>query len=66
MIKGRISSSQIPMRDEDVARCQRVFEQVCEALHLRSDDARDELAAQIIHLYQSGIRDEETLKRLVI
>lgn len=43
MIKERIFSSQTPM-DDDVAKCQRVFDQVCEAKHITSDEARDELA----------------------
>ncbi|NLS08340.1 hypothetical protein HGP14_34750 [Rhizobium sp. P32RR-XVIII] len=65
MIQTRISSDQIPMQDEDVAMCQRVFDQVCEAKHVTSGEARDELATQIIHFYQHGVRDEDILRRLM-
>jgi hypothetical protein len=66
MIKERIFSSQTPMDNDDVERCQRVFDQVCQAKHVTSDEAREELAAKIIYFYQHGVTDEDALKRLVI
>jgi hypothetical protein len=65
MIRERIFSSQIPMQNDDVETCQRVFDQVCAAKHITSDEAREELATQIIHFYQHGVTDEDSLKRLV-
>jgi hypothetical protein len=65
MIRERIFSNQMPMQNDDVEICQRVFDQVCEAKHVTSVEARDDLATQIIHFYQHGVRDEDSLKRLV-
>lgn len=51
------------MQNEDVQICQRVFHQICEAKHVASAEARNELATKIIYFYQHGVTDEESLNR---
>jgi hypothetical protein len=63
MNQERIFASQIPMQNEDVQICQRVFHQICEAKHVASAEARNELATKIIYFYQHGVTDEESLNR---
>lgn len=66
MFQVRISASEKPMQEADVAICQRVFDRVCAAKRITSDYDRDHLAIQIIHLYQDGTTDEDSLSHLVI
>ncbi len=58
MIRDKMSASQTPMQEEDVALCQRVFEHICMARHIASNDEREELAIQILHFYQHGVKDQ--------
>jgi hypothetical protein len=66
MIRERIFSSQIPMQNEDVEICQSVFDEVCRSEHITADEACAELATQIIHFFQHGVTDRNSLKRLFI
>ena len=66
MIRERLFSSQIPMDNDDVEKCQHVFDEICAAKPIVSDEARADLALRIIHFYQHGVRDEDSLKRLLL
>ena len=66
MIKDRIASRHIPMQREDVEICQRVFYHVCAQRHIRRHDERQELATSIIRLFKQGVKNENSLKRLLM
>jgi len=46
--------------------CERVFFDTCIKRGIPTEEHREELASSIIHAYQHGVRDEETLRRLFI
>jgi len=64
MIRAKIRQDQVPMQDDDVALCERVFYGLCAKRGIDTEDQREELASSIIHAYQHGVRDEGTLMRL--
>jgi hypothetical protein len=66
MIRDKVSASQIPMQNDDVEICQRVFDQICAERSIETDIGREKLAMQIIHFYQHGVKDENSLKRLLV
>ncbi|MBB3656827.1 hypothetical protein FHX15_002055 [Rhizobium sp. BK650] len=66
MIREKMSASQTPMQEEDVAVCQRVYDHICEARHISTDSEREELAIQILHFYQHGVKDQGSLERLLL
>jgi hypothetical protein len=58
-------SSKINMSPEDAALCQRVFDHVCAARHITGGIEQDEIADTLVRSFQHGVKDEESLKRLV-
>ncbi|MFC5757213.1 MULTISPECIES: hypothetical protein [unclassified Rhizobium] len=66
MIREKMSAGQTPMQEEDVALCQRVYEHICTARHIATDGEREELAIQILHFYQHGVKDQGSLERLLL
>ncbi|WP_337267433.1 hypothetical protein [Oryzifoliimicrobium ureilyticus] len=66
MIRGKLSASDLPLYDNDVALCQKVFYHVCAAKKIKTREAREELARQIISLYQTGVTQEATLMRTLM
>ena len=59
------SHAQAPLLDEDIALCQRVFTHVCRRHQIANELDREELASSIIYYYQTGVRSEGTLIRLL-
>jgi hypothetical protein len=66
MIRDKLSASHSPMQEDDVALCQRVYEHICMARHIATDGEREELAIQILHFYQHGVKDQGSLERLLL
>ncbi len=66
MIRDKMSASQTPMQEDDVALCQRVYEHICMARHISTPDEQEELAIQILHFYQHGVKDQGSLERLLM
>ena len=60
----RTSEIHAPMQDEEIALCQRIFDEICLEQNITDDEARDKLAANIVYFYQHGVRDESALKRM--
>jgi len=54
------------MQEEDVALCQSVYDHICAARHIATDGEREELAIQILHFYQHGVKDQGSLERLLL
>ena len=44
----RTSEIHAPMQDEEIALCQRIFDEICLEQNITDDEARDKLAANII------------------
>ena len=59
-----IEASTLSPRDLTV--CRRVFDHVCGMQQISSDMQREELAKRIILAYRSGLRDEDSLIKLLI
>lgn len=66
MIREKMSASQTPMLEEDIALCQSVYDHICETRHVVSASEREELAIQILHFYQHGVKDRGSLERLLL
>ena len=66
MIRDKMSASHSPMQEDDVALCQRVYEHICMARHIATYGEREELAIQILHFYQHGVKDQGSLERLLL
>ncbi|MBB3391606.1 hypothetical protein FHT82_004384 [Rhizobium sp. BK275] len=66
MIREKMSASQTPMQEEDVAICQNVYDHICVARHISTAREREELAIQILHFYQHGVKDQGSLERLLL
>lgn len=64
MIRSIVAASEIPLNHEDVEICHRVFNRICVERRIEDDLDRQDLAANIIHNYQHGVRDEDSLLRL--
>jgi hypothetical protein len=62
----RISRIYAPLQDEEVALCQRIFDEICQQQSITDDEARDKLAANIVYFYQHGVKDESALKRMFL
>lgn len=66
MIRSQITEAQTALNDEEVALCQRVFDHIVSVQQIKTDAEREDLAAQVIHSFQHGVKDEEALMRLLI
>ncbi|QWW69854.1 hypothetical protein [Rhizobium sp. WYJ-E13] len=66
MIREKMSASQTPLQEEDVALCQSVYDHICEARQISTAREREELAIQILHFYQHGVKDRGSLERLLL
>lgn len=64
MIRGLVLASEIPLQNDDIEICQRVFDQICVEKGIKDDERCEELAASIIDFYQHGVKNEASLKRL--
>ncbi|MBB5573929.1 MULTISPECIES: hypothetical protein [Rhizobium] len=64
MIRGLVLASKIPLQNDDIEICQRVFDQICVEKGIKDDERCEELAASIIDFYQHGVKNEASLKRL--
>jgi hypothetical protein len=66
MIREMIAASDVPMPNDHVEICQRVFYHVCAKRGFRTDDKRRELATSNIHLHEQGVTAENSLMRLLL
>jgi hypothetical protein len=66
MIRNVAAASYMPLVNEDVAVCQRVFYHVCADQRIKDRNGREKLARSIIDRYQRGVQDEVSLRRLFI
>ncbi|MBB4568041.1 hypothetical protein [Rhizobium leucaenae] len=64
MIRSMVSAGEIPLQNDDIEICQRVFDQICVEKGIKDEDRCEELAASIIEFYQHGVKNEASLKRL--
>jgi hypothetical protein len=66
MIRNLAAASDIPLLNDGLALCQRVFYHVCADLRIKDRPGREKLALSILAQYQLGVRNENILKRLFI
>jgi hypothetical protein len=66
MIRNVAAASEMPLVNEDVSLCQRVFYHVCADRRIKDRPGRESLARSIIDFYQHGVKDEGSLRRLFI
>ena len=66
MIRRKLSETHQRMAPEDIALCQRVYDHVCAARQISLDWHREELADRILQAFRHGVKDEDTLTRLVL
>ncbi|MBY3090203.1 hypothetical protein GFL54_34875 [Rhizobium laguerreae] len=59
------SPAHAPLHEEDIVVCERVFAHVCRQHQIANELDREELASSIIYYYQTGVRSEGTLIRLL-
>ena len=64
MIRSLVAAGEMPLQNEDIEICQRVFDQLCAEKGIKDRDRCEELAASIIDFYQHGVKNEASLKRL--
>ncbi|MDM9625478.1 hypothetical protein QTL95_06205 [Rhizobium sp. S152] len=65
MIRKLVAAVKVPLQNDDIALCERVFETLA-AQHGMSEDEREQLASSILHFYQDGVKDERSLTRLLM
>ncbi|SCB58545.1 hypothetical protein GA0061105_10512 [Rhizobium aethiopicum] len=66
MILSQVFQTQTTLNDDEVALCQRVFDHVALVKKITADAERQDLASRIIQSYQHGVKDEDSLLRLLI
>ncbi|ARO34203.1 hypothetical protein NXC14_PC00669 (plasmid) [Rhizobium sp. NXC14] len=66
MIPSQVFQTQSVLNEAEVALCQRVFDHVVSVKQITSDPQRQDLACRIIQSYQHGVKDEDSLLRLII
>ncbi|OWV87373.1 hypothetical protein ATY75_03435 [Rhizobium sp. N122] len=66
MIPSQIAQAQNVLNDAEVALCQRVYDHVVSVKQINADAEREDLACRIIQSFQHGVKDEQTLLRLLI
>lgn len=65
MTRDHFSAREMPLQNDDVEICKRIFDRICTTHHITSDAERDQLASQIIYFYQHGVTNEQSLERLI-
>ncbi|MEK1896055.1 MAG: hypothetical protein AAAB20_22740 [Rhizobium sp.] len=65
MIRSLIAATKAPLQDDDVALCERVFHRLTGQRPM-SNGEREQLASAILHFYQDGVRNEQSLTRLLM
>ncbi|OWV65506.1 hypothetical protein ATY76_19990 [Rhizobium sp. R339] len=65
MILSSVFQTQSVLNDGEVALCQRVFDHVSSARQIVTAADREELAMRIIQSFQHGVKDEDSLVRLL-
>ncbi len=63
MIRSLIAATKAPLQDDDVALCERVFHRLTGQRPMSMGSRQ--LASAILHFYQDGVRDEQSLTRLL-
>ena len=66
MILSTVFQTQSVLNDDEVALCQRVFDHVSSARQIVTPADREELAMRVIQSFQHGVKDEDSLVRLLI
>ncbi|AGS26598.1 hypothetical protein REMIM1_PF00937 (plasmid) [Rhizobium etli bv. mimosae str. Mim1] len=66
MILSTVFQTQSVLNDDEVALCQRVFDHVSSARQIVTTADREELAMRVIQSFQHGVKDEDSLVRLLI
>ncbi|ANL69847.1 hypothetical protein AMC82_PD00886 (plasmid) [Rhizobium phaseoli] len=66
MILSTVFQTQSVLKDDEVALCQRVFDHVSSARQIVTTADREELAMRVIQSFQHGVKDEDSLVRLLI
>lgn len=65
MTRDHFSAREMPLQNDDIEICKRIFDRTCTTHNITSDAERDQLASQIIYFYQHGVTNEQSLERLM-
>ncbi|PWE53556.1 hypothetical protein DEM27_25305 [Metarhizobium album] len=65
MTTTQFSDRRMPLREEEIEVCERVFRQLCLRQPPMTEAEREALASSIIYYFQTGVRNEGSLARLL-
>jgi hypothetical protein len=65
MTRDYLAANNVPLQNEDILICKRVFDHICATGHITGGEACDELATRIIYFYQHGVTNEASLEQLL-
>ncbi|WP_260686475.1 hypothetical protein [Rhizobium leguminosarum] len=65
MISSLMAQAQDVLNDAELALCQRVYDHVISVKHIETDAEREDTASRIIQSFQHGVKDEDSLVRLL-
>jgi hypothetical protein len=66
MIRNVAAAGEMPLMNDGLALCQRVFYHVCADLRIKDRAGREKLARSILDQYRSGVQNEGVLRGMFI